>query len=119
MCYNFNMKTFQIIQTESEIQNAIMQYLALKNIFHWRNNSGCLMTEYKGRKRPVRYGKVGSPDIICVYKGKFVGIEVKGQDKTGKWGEQSEVQQHFQTLIENNGGIYVLAKSIDDVIKVL
>ncbi|HUS14646.1 MAG TPA: hypothetical protein VM536_06460 [Chloroflexia bacterium] len=44
--------------SEHAIQIAIMEYLALKGVFAWRNNTG--MATYGHRK--VRFGKVGSAD---------------------------------------------------------
>jgi hypothetical protein len=59
---------------ESETQKQILDYLALKRIFHYRNNSGAFVDS---QKHFYRFGALGSPDIICVIKGQYVGIEVK------------------------------------------
>jgi hypothetical protein len=53
----------------------------------------------------------GSPDIICVIKGQYVGIEVK---RPG--GKQNPNQLQFQKDLENSGGKYILAYSLDDVL---
>jgi hypothetical protein len=66
--------------------------------------------EYKGKKWFMRFGAVGSPDIVCVVNSQFVGIEVKG---TG--GKQSDLQKDFQARLEAAGGRYILAYSVDDV----
>ena len=95
---------------ESEIQKAILEWLAWKHVFHWRNNSGAMLSEYKGKTRFMRFGKVGSPDIFAMKDGTCYGIEVK---RPG--GSQSEAQQEFQGEFEAAGGIYILAFSIDDV----
>jgi hypothetical protein len=52
-----------------------------------------------------------------VFKGQYVGIEVKGQDAKGKWGVQSADQKAFQDNLEAAGGKYILAMSVEDVIK--
>lgn len=96
---------------ESEVQKAILQYLQVKNIFHYRNNSGAFQAK---NGNFVRFGAVGSPDIICVIKGQYVGIEVKKPK-----GIQSEYQKIFQENLEKAGGRYILAFSIDDVMKVV
>lgn len=93
---------------ESETQKAIIQYLTLKRIFHWRNNTGATKTERGGF---IRYGFPGSPDIICVINGQFVGIEVKAKGE-----KQNENQVLFQKSLEEAGGKYILAYSLDDVI---
>jgi len=56
----------------------------------------------------------GIPDLIVCIKGLFLGIEAK--DPKGK---QSLSQKVHQQNIENSGGIYILAKSLDDVIKIV
>lgn len=91
--------------TEANIQQAIIEYLALdRKGFFWRNNTG--MATYGHRK--VMYGKKGSPDIIGTYKGKFIGIEVKKKN-----GKQSDDQKVFQEWLESAGGIYYLADDVD------
>lgn len=96
---------------ESDVQGAILQYLALKRIFHYRNNSGGFRD---AQNHFYRFGAVGSPDIVCVVNGQYVGIEVK---KPG--GRQSEHQKEFQRRLEEAGGRYILARSIDDVERAL
>lgn len=96
-------------QLESQIQKSILEYLALKGYFHWRNNSGGFKND-KGHF--FRFGAVGSPDVFLLHKGILWGIEVK-TDK----GTVSDAQKAFGALIVNNGGNYLVARSIDDVIK--
>jgi hypothetical protein len=97
---------------ESDVQRSILEYLQIKRVFHFRNNSGAVVSTYKGKNRFFHFGAIGSPDIICVIKGQFVGIEVK---RSG--GKQNENQINFQKDLEKAGGIYILAYSLDDVIK--
>jgi hypothetical protein len=98
--------------TEKELQKLILDYLAVKRIFHYRNNSGVMFSEYKGKKRMVRFGTTGSPDIIVVQNGIYVGIEVKNATSV-----QNEAQVDFQQALEKAGGRYILARSLDDVIQ--
>jgi hypothetical protein len=86
--------------------------LTLKRVFHHRNNSGALISEHKGKKRFFRFGASESPDIVCVVQGVYVGIEVKGPH-----GTQSEGRQEFQRKLEQSGGTYILAFSLEDVIQ--
>jgi hypothetical protein len=96
---------------ESHVQRQILDYLALKRIFHYRNNSG----GFKDKAGHFyRFGALGSPDIICVIDGQFVGIEVKAPK-----GRQSDHQKEFQHNLEAAAGVYVLAYSLDDVIAAL
>lgn len=93
---------------ESDVQRAILDYLALKRIFHYRNNSGAFKRD---DGHFYRFGALGSPDIVCVVNGQYVGIEVKAPG-----GKQSEHQKEFQRRLEEAGGRYLLACSLDDVI---
>ena len=99
---------------ESDIQQAILEWLAYKRIFHYRNNTGAFPFEYNGKKRYVRFSKKGSPDIYCIVScrkiGIIIGIEVKAD--TGK---QSQDQCEFQREFEAAGGYYCIARSIEDV----
>src|SRR5438876_1170141 len=45
---------------ESDIQRQILDYLALRRIFHYRNNSGAFVDS---KKHFYRFGALGSPDI--------------------------------------------------------
>jgi hypothetical protein len=108
-----HLKVKRMPSTEKETQKAILQYLEAKKIFHWRNNTGGTMLN----NHFVSYGYKGSPDIICVIKndsegniGRFLGIEVK--DIKGKMNANQEL---FKENLERSGGIYLLARSIDDV----
>jgi hypothetical protein len=89
--------------SEGEIQKLILDWLKLRNIFHWRNNTG--------RRGKVSYGCKGSPDIICLHQGRFVGIEVKGEK-----GELSKEQCDFRCRIEKAGGIYIMARDLVDIV---
>jgi len=95
---------------EKDIQRSILDYLAYKRVFHWRNNTGAFAGESKGVRRFVRFGSVGSPDIFAMRDGTIYGIEVKRSS-----GKQSEAQRLFQFDFENAGGVYRIARSIDDI----
>lgn len=98
---------------ESETLKTILQYLRYKKGFFWRNNTGGIVAQTKERERFFRFGLKGSADIIGLKPGgQLVAIEVKALGK-----KQSPSQIEFQKSIESNGGLYVLAYSVDDVIK--
>lgn len=94
---------------EIEIQRQIMEWLDWMKVFHYRQNTGAFATKTGGF---VRFGATGSPDIICVVDGQFIGIEVKA-----KGGKQSPAQKEFQGRLVLAGGKYILAYDLDDVIK--
>lgn len=70
-----------------------------------------MVSIYKGKKRFMRFGTPGSPDIICVINGKFVALEIK--DIKGKLNDN---QIKFKAGLEKAGGIYLTIRSIYEVI---
>jgi hypothetical protein len=102
-------------KTEKDIQNEIIQYLSHVPGYYWRNNTGAALykstTSAGSRARYIRFGHVGSGDITGIGPGGVrVEIEVK---RPG--GVQSENQKAFQKMITDNGGVYILAYSVEDV----
>jgi hypothetical protein len=96
--------------TEHQIQGQILDWLAQKHIFHFRNNSGMMRMAYKGKPRFIRFGAVGSPDIFAIHGGRIYGIEVK---RPGR--KFSEAQMQFGADLELAGGVYCMAFSLYDV----
>jgi hypothetical protein len=77
----------------------------------WRNETGMAFRD----DHAIRYGKRGSSDILGLTSdGRMLCIEVK----TGK-ASQSKHQVNFQKSIEKFGGRYLIARSIDYVVKFL
>lgn len=103
--------------SEKEIQDSILQWLAIVKIFHYRQNTGAFRKDYTrksdGVKKTsfIRFGTPGASDIVCVVKGFYIAIEVK--DHKGK---QDPDQVEFQKALERSGGYYILARSLEDVI---
>ena len=62
----------------------------------------------------MRFGASGSPDIIAVIDGKYIGFEIK--DIKGK---QSENQVIFQEALEQAGGKYYLIRTIDEFLNII
>lgn len=56
------------------------------------------------------YSKPGDPDLICCVDGRYIGIEAK--TPTGK---PTELQLQRGREIEQAGGIWILARSVEDV----
>lgn len=105
----------KIEPTEKDIQRQILEWLAYQGIFSWRNNTGAIVSEYKGKQRFMRFGMKGSPDIIGILKdGKFLAIEVKR-----KGGKMTSEQIVFFERINENGGVAILAYKLEDVMKEL
>lgn len=87
-----------------------LEYLSAKRIFHYRNNTGAVRTE----KSFFRFGTPGSPDIIAVIDGKYIGIECKASD-----GTQSQEQKIFQNRLEAAGGKYAVVRTLEDLMAVV
>ena len=96
---------------EVDIQRQILQYLQLRGIFCWRNSTGAMVREFGGHKHFYRFGCVGSPDIIGMMPdGRFLGVEVKAAR-----GACTSDQWAFLEKIRQNGGIGIVARSIEEV----
>lgn len=99
-------------QSEHSIQNEIMRYYCTKSWLRlWRANTGV------GRfgDRAVQFGVKGQADLTGLLPdGRRLEIEVKKAT-----GRQSKEQIAFQRMIESFGGLYILARSVQDVTQAL
>jgi len=96
---------------ERDIQMSICEYLAVKRFFFWRQNVNPIFNAKTGAfRRMPAYSVNGVPDIIMIYRGKFVGFEVKNEK-----GKQQESQIKFEKLCKANGGYYKVVRSVGDV----
>jgi len=101
--------------TEHDIQKQILERLGfLKNGFFWRENSGAVKIENNGKTRFFRAGITGIADIMGVYKGIPIAIEVK---RPGK--KQSLDQKAFQQRFEICGGLYMICTDSAEIIQQL
>ena len=97
--------------SEKHIQNAILDYLAYKKIFHYRQNSGAFQTQGGGYMRTASVN--GLPDIVVIKDGIYIGLEVKTAT-----GTQSKEQREIQNRVTAAGGLYFVVRSLDDVRKI-
>ena len=88
---------------ERDVVTAIKHYLASygSEIFFWKEHGG-------------PYGTSGVPDIICCYKGRFLGLEVKLPT-----GRLTELQKRAIRKINQAGGIACRVESVEDVKRVI
>ena len=122
--------------SEAEIQKAMMQYLATrKRLVFWRQNSGSFVAPVLraiagvldkfglGRRKIAIMSAVkksaghykctseaGIPDITVIYRGVYVGLEVKS--KTGRLTKDQKV---MHDRMNRNGTMVRIVKSVDDV----
>lgn len=97
---------------EGKIQLAILKHLRSHSVLCWRHEP-LTYNHDLGRHISNPYAMKGVADILAVMPdgtGRMLAIEVK----TPK-GKQSPDQVLFQKRLEEAGGVYVLARSVDDV----
>ena len=97
---------------ETALKKQCLEWLAIKGIFAYKQNCG-------GFKNPTggfyRFSSMnGLPDIVCIIKGKYIGVELKVDKK-----EQSDFQIIFQENLEKAGGAYYIIRSLEDLEKVV
>lgn len=95
---------------EKDIQSSIIDYLEAKKVFCWKEHSGGIPRDNGKWFMPI--GLKGKSDILGIYKGKFLAIEVKRPSS----GVVSPDQQYFMDRVNKEGGIAFVATSIDDLI---
>lgn len=86
---------------EKNIENKIKNYLKSIGAYYFKHHGN-------------QFSQVGVPDIIACYKGKFIAIEVKNEA-----GKTSPLQDVNLKMINNAGGIGIVARSVEDVKKVI
>jgi hypothetical protein len=93
---------------ENKVQSDILKHLKAKGILCWRNNNTAVYDPKINGYRSFN-GMKGVGDILAVHNGVFYSIECKANTK------QSPDQILFQKRLEHAGGVYIVARSIEDV----
>ena len=103
--------------TEKEIQNDIIRHLSARaDLRLFRQQVGVAVPISQCcpqcRRYAIRFGVPGMADLIGIQgpQGRYIAVEVKSPT-----GRQSEEQKTFQTVVTSLGGLYVVARGIDDV----
>ena len=88
---------------ERDIVAAIKRYLLTlgDSVFFWKEHGG-------------PYGCAGIPDIICCYKGRFIGLECKLPG-----GRLTELQKRAIEKINHAGGVACRVESVEDAKRVI
>ena len=76
----------------------------------WRQETGVGVPLHG--TRPTRYGRVGSADITGILDG---GRRIEIEVKTGR-ARQTPEQRDYQAMIQARGGLYVLARTVEDAV---
>jgi hypothetical protein len=94
---------------EKSVMRAVSEWLALRQIPHWRINSGGLKDK---NNRLVRFGAAGMSDYYAIGSG---GISIWIECKRPKGGRLSEPQKNFLDCINRNGGIGIVVSSVESL----
>ncbi|MFZ4617797.1 MAG: VRR-NUC domain-containing protein [Rectinemataceae bacterium] len=92
---------------EAVVLSGCLRWLADHGVYCWRNTTGA----YQIQGRWIQYGKKGGADILGIDNiGRLICIECKSDR-----GRLSPEQEEFRREIESRSGIYILARSVDDL----
>ena len=96
------------IMHEKTIQNEILRtFGTLSSLRLWRANTGVARIG----TRVVRFGIPGQADLTGILPdGRRLEIEVKSPT-----GRQSSAQKAYERMIKRFNGVYILARSVEDV----
>lgn len=101
--------------SEHDTQSAIIDLIRLRGGIVTRINSGSMLAKSQtDRVYRVQLADKGTSDLIALYRGVYLGIEVK----FGK-GKASDEQIEFLESVAMAGGVGLLAYDVDVVIDVL
>jgi len=107
-----------LVLSEAQIQKAILQYLRLHLDVAWvaRFNSGAFIESYGGHDRYIQANSLkGCPDIMGMLKGgRYFCVEVKSAK-----GRLTQDQDNFILRVLEGGGYAGVARSIEDVDRIL
>ena len=100
---------------ESEVQRKILKKLREAGIFAWRvNNMGVPDPSARGGWRvQTGYNMPGMSDILGVFNGKFMAIEVKSPERVKR---VSDKQKEFLAKVKDEGGCAFVASCWEDVV---
>lgn len=94
---------------EKLVQDACLEYLAMKKVFYFRLNNIPVSVGGKFRAQSPHTPK-GLPDAVVILNGQFIGLEFKGSD-----GKLSDDQVDCHDRIYKAGGEVFVIRSIDDL----
>jgi penicillin-binding protein-related factor A (putative recombinase) len=102
------------MRLEKDIENELLTWLYLKGIFAWKNQSVGIFDSRKKifRKSNNKFHINGVSDILCIYRGHFVAIEVKSEK-----GRMTPDQITFCEKVKLSGGFSFVARSVDDLVE--
>lgn len=103
--------------TEKAIQNAILRAFGTRaDMRLWRANTGVAFagSPSGAGRRVVRFGVPGQADLTGILPG-GLRLEIEVKRDGPRPGQLSPAQENYRAMIERFGGVYVLARSVEDV----
>ena len=105
------MKTRRANPSEGQIQKAVLNYLKLRQIPHWRMNV-IGIPKMDGTFRPN--SMAGFADVLVLIKGNAVALEIKSPS-----GRQTQKQKEFQKEFERGQGSYHIVRNVEQVHEIM
>ncbi len=101
--------------SEKQIENQILSWLKANQIMAWKIKSvGTYDPKLGGFRTPSPWYRKGVSDILGIFKGRPLAIEVKSAK-----GRLSLEQKDFLAEFSANGGIAIMARSVDALAETL
>lgn len=99
--------------TEGDIVRTCLQYLSLRSIPAWRQNTGgAYLAGRGGRQRFVRFGPPGMPDIQGVLPPAGRALFVECKTRTGKL---RSAQEAFHARALAAGAVVLVVRSVGEL----
>jgi len=104
--------------SEADVLSAILTALALHPRVAWAhrfNVAAGKLVHSKGRSQFIRFGFPGCPDVLGQLRtGQILAVEVKRPS-----GTTTPEQDAFLDCVRANGGVALVARSVDDLLEAL
>ena len=104
-------RTGKAASKEAPVLRACLKWLKKRGVWAYRQNTGTLWAG----GQPISFGCPGAGDITGILPdGRRLEVECKSTT-----GRQSAKQKEFEARIRGNNGVYILARSVEDLERVL
>jgi len=97
----------------SKLVADILIALSRAGVLCWKQHQGYMLTLSGNR---VRVGQKGAGDVNATLppRGRYASIDAKTGD-----GQQTKDQENWQKAVELRGGLYIVARSVDDALRLV
>lgn len=102
-------------EAHNALVRAALQELALNGYTAWESESGVWFEP--GTGRPHKFGKKGGGDITGILPPH--GRHFEAEAKTGTGRQSDNQKKHQEFVVERNGGLYILFRSVPELLQKL